>query len=373
MAGNGEPGGVAGRPATATAARVAARWGGTRLDPHGQARRARAEPLQAEARTGLREVLEAVMLTREVRGVVEVGGTEVGGTEAGVVGGRDLAGAAVRVGQGGAAGGYRELGATTVHRVGSGPDAAPGVVPVESLVEAPVADLYVLDGPTDHTSVLDALTVVLAAAPDAVVLVHDVLWPTGRRDRYPAGAAAARSTGHEGALVRHDGVSPAGIVGAFATAVEAGGQRNGVLTAVEDAIAGAPEPWSLAIVPALSGLAVLARDGAPFAEELWEALLPWTNSELLALLERNRIALYSQVQELRHGAALAAAETEDLRSRLRSCSRRLDAAWDEVAEQRATIARYETTIEQQQARLDEPANPLAAVLARALHRHTPRP
>jgi hypothetical protein len=122
--------------------------------------------------------------------------------------------------------------------------------------------------------------------------------------------------------------------GSVDAAAEAGGEENGVLTAVEDVLAEAAESWTLGMVPVLGGLGVLARDGAAFAEELWETLLPWTTSELLAGLERNRIALLSRVLELEHAATAAARDAADQQTRLTRCLRELDAAWDEIADLR---------------------------------------
>ena len=114
-----------------------------------------------------------------------------------------------------------------------------------ALAELPVADLYVIDGDHNYATVRGEVDWILANAPDAVIVFHDLMWPCGRRDFYYQPTGLPQGDVHpdtdEGATVWHDGVTPAGFIGAgsFTVAREAGGERNGVLTAVEDALA----PW----------------------------------------------------------------------------------------------------------------------------------
>ncbi|GAA4549994.1 class I SAM-dependent methyltransferase [Pseudonocardia xishanensis] len=293
---------------------VGARWGGTREEPHTQPRRARAESLTEPSRAMLGEVLESVLRARAVGTVTVVGADPHAGL-------------------------YADLGAGSVHVVAKSPTpavrAAVTADPALHLVtdgDPPPAELYVLAGDTGYHGTRRELERVMAEEPDAVVLVWNVLWPAGRRDVLPG-------VGAHGPSVGRDGLGPAGLgAGAVDAADEAGGEENGVLTAVEDVLAEADESWTMGVVPALSGLAVLARDEAWFAEELWETLLPWTTSELLAGLERNRIALVSRVLELEYAATAAARESADHQIRLTRCLQQLDAAWDEIADLRAEHA-----------------------------------
>jgi hypothetical protein len=290
---------------------VGGRWGGTREDPHAQPRLARAEPLLGPSRALLREVLEPVLRERGVRTVTVLGADPHAGL-------------------------YAALGAHEVFVVAGSPHlavrAAVAADPALHLVtdgDPPEAELYALTGDTGYHGTRRDLERVLVEAPDAVVLVANLLWPAGRRDVLPG-------VGAEGPSIHRDGLTPAGVgAGSVDAAEEAGGEENGVLTAVEDVLAEADESWTLGVVPVLGGLGVLARDGAAFAEELWETLLPWTTSELLAGLERNRVALVSRVLELEYAATAAAREAADHQNRLTRCLRELDAAWDEIADLRA--------------------------------------
>ncbi|MFI0410759.1 class I SAM-dependent methyltransferase [Actinomadura sp. 3N508] len=276
---------------------------GSREDPHAQARAARERSLLLHSMSVFRELFETIFAHREIATVVEVG------VESGQV-------SSV----------YADLGAT-VHCVEPAPDdelravlaADPRLNLVEGLSPAvlgdlPVADLYVLDGDHNYAVVRAELAWIMENAPDAVVVLHDVLWPCGRRDFYYQPSPVAPEDRHpatkDGPTVWHDDVTPAGLIGdgAYTVAQHAGGPRNGVLTAVEDALDGAGGDWRLVIVPAVFGFGVLMRDSAPGAEEIVEALRPLTSSTLLAAMEDNRIALYTRVLQLQYEAE---ARTDD--------------------------------------------------------------
>jgi hypothetical protein len=271
---------------------------GTRDDPHAQARKARQLPILLHSMSIFREIFEILFDSRKLSIVIEVG------VESGKVSGM-----------------YAELGAVAVHCIDPLPtdelranlaqnDAlhlvegwSPGV-----LAELPVADLYVLDGDHNYATVQDELAWIMANAPDAVIAMHDVLWPWHRRDLYyePTTVPAERRhpASHDGPTVWHDELTPGGFVGngAFTAACQAGGERNGVLTAVEDALATAGGDWRFEVVPAVFGMGVLLRESSPGAAEMLERLRPYTESRLLATMENNRIALYTKVLQMQFEA-----------------------------------------------------------------------
>jgi hypothetical protein len=280
---------------------------GTRKDPHAQTRAARREPLMLHSMALFREIFEVVYAHRKIATVVEVG------VESGQVSSL-----------------YLDLGATAVHCVDPSvtPELRETLAASEALhlveksspgvlAELPVADLYVLDGDHNYAVVHAELTWIMQNAPDAVVAFHDVLWPCSRRDLYyepsPLGAEDRHpASAEDGPTVWHDAVSPAGLVGlgAFSMARDAGGERNGVLTAIEDALDQHDDEWSFAIVPAVFGVGVAVRTATPGAEELMAGLRPFTGSALLAALENNRIALYTRVLQMQY-EAVAHAEHAD--------------------------------------------------------------
>lgn len=281
---------------------------GSREDPHSQARGARELPLLLHSMSAFREFFKVIFAAREITTVVEVG------VESGQV-------SSV----------YAELGASMVHCVEPTPTdelrAALGENPKlklverpspEALSELPVADLYVLDGDHNYATAHAELVWIMKNAPDAVVALHDVLWPWSRRDLYYQPSLLTAEDTHpateDGVTVWHDDVTAAGFTGegAFTVATRAGGERNGVLTAVEDALAEGGGDWLLEIVPAIFGMGVMVRKGAPGAAKILKALQPYTSSKLLATMENNRIALYTRVLQLQYEVETHRANTNRL-------------------------------------------------------------
>ncbi|MEO3826929.1 class I SAM-dependent methyltransferase [Actinomadura sp. B10D3] len=310
---------------------------GTPADPHEQARAAREQPLLLHSMAVFRELFQAIFGCREIGTVVEVG------VESGQV-------SSV----------YADLGAT-VHCVEPAPgddlravlaedprlNLAEGLSPAV-LPDLPAADLYVLDGDHNYAVVRAELAWIMANAPDAVVVLHDVLWPCGRRDFYyqpsPLPPEDTHPSTADGPTAWHDDVTPAGFVGdgAYTVAAHAGGPRNGVLTAVEDALDETPG-WRFAIVPAVFGFGVLMRTGAPGADDVFDALRPYTSSHLLAAMENNRIALYTRILQLQYEAEARTADATRL-------TETVAAQQQEITRLRSALdrARAETATERQE-------------------------
>ncbi|TDD81834.1 class I SAM-dependent methyltransferase [Actinomadura rubrisoli] len=267
---------------------------------------------------------------------------------------------------------YADLGAT-VHCVEPSPAddlraflaADPRLNLVEGLSpavldELPAADLYVLDGDHNYAVVRAELAWIMKNAPDAVVVLHDVLWPCGRRDFYyrpsPLPPGDVHPSTDDGPTVWHDEVTPAGFVGhdAFSAARHAGGERNGVLTAVEDALAEA-DGWRFEIVPAVFGFGVLIREAAPAAGEIFDALRPLTSSHLLATLENNRIALYTRILQLQYEAEARTADATEMAETIGSQQREIEGLRAELARAKAEIVKGR---HQLQGLRDETARPV---------------
>lgn len=128
----------------------------------------------------------------------------------------------------------------------------------------------------------------------------------------------------------HDELTPVGFVvgaGAFSCAVHAGGEHNGVRTAVEDTMTWAADALSFQVIPAVFGMGVpVGRDS--HATGAWlDSIQRYSSSVLLRIMENNRIALYTRVLQLQFEAAAAAASTDRLA--------------EKVAEQQHTIDRLE--------------------------------
>lgn len=295
-------------------------WLGSRSQPHAQEQAARSGPLLLHSLSLFREVFEEIYAHRPISTVVEVG---------------------VETGQ--VSGIYAELGASRVFCVDPFPSDSMRAALTENdklelvekyspecLAELPVADLYVIDGDHNYATVRGEVDWILANAPDAVVVFHDVMWPCGRRDFYYQPSRLAEEDRHpdsdEGPTVWHDGLTPAGFIGAgsFTVAVEAGGERNGVLTAVEDSLAAAEDPsWQLEIIPAIFGVGVMMRR-TDRSEALLEIIRRYSGSRLLGKLENNRLALYTRVLQLQFEAVAYAADADRFAETIAFQQRRIE-------------------------------------------------
>jgi hypothetical protein len=297
---------------------------GTRDDPHAQSRAARSQPLLLHSMSVFQEIFEIVFAHRKISTVVEIG------VESGQVSGL-----------------YLELGASEVYCVDpvpsdelratlAGNDALHLVTQAspEALATLPPADLYVLDGDHNYAVVERELAWIVENAPDAVVAFHDVLWPCSRRDLYYQPSVLAPGDKHlsseDGPTIWHDELTPAGFIGAgaFTMAERAGGERNGVLTAIEDVLGGVGEDWDFVVIPAIFGMGVAVRRDN--AATLVESLRPFAASRLLATMENNRIAMYTRILQMQYDAAAHATGT--------------DALADTVSAQRREIERLETEL-----------------------------
>ena len=172
---------------------------------------------------------------------------------------------------------------------------------VDALPELAPADAYIVDGDHNYYTVSEELRLIDAAAPDRLplLLCHDVCWPHARRDSYytpdaiPAEDRQPMAEGGQlfpGVSSVHDG----GLVYKWPAAHE-GGPRNGVLTAIEDFVAGRNE-IRLAIIPAFFGLGILWARDAPYAEALEKIVCPLDRNPVLERLEANRVLHLATVQ-----------------------------------------------------------------------------
>jgi hypothetical protein len=179
---------------------------------------------------------------------------------------------------------------------GRSPGALEGIEP---------ADAYVIDGDHNHWTVLRELRAAYAGDRAPLAILHDVGWPCARRDQYyaPDSVPPEARRPHSYEQGRHpehsELVDAGGFHGdfQFAVALEEGGERNGVLTAVEDFVSERGGLDYRQLDPVFGVGFVFAAD-APYAARVRELLDPWHGSTLAARMERNRIRLYTRVLEL---------------------------------------------------------------------------
>jgi cephalosporin hydroxylase len=132
-----------------------------------------------------------------------------------------------------------------------------------------------------------------------VLVLHDVLWPYGRRDLY---YAPERIPAEFRQPYAQAGINPGmkrlhprkGLNPTMWNAEEEGGPRNGVMTALEDFIAGHPRPVRKLVIPIYFGLAIVVEEDRLAAQPgLAEALDRLESSEgrhdLLEVAETTRL------------------------------------------------------------------------------------
>lgn len=188
----------------------------------------------------------------------------------------------------------------------------------EALDLVGVVDLAILDGDHNYATLRGELSELFASSAP-VVLLHDVGWPWARRDLYydpgrlAVGDVHPCSYDHGVVPDRSEPLLGGGFRGrgAFAIAIEEGGPRNGVLTAVEDFLAERPE-LRFRRLDAIFGFGVIyARDDERAA--VVDQVLDTYDSPLLSLLERNRVELYCQVIALQDRADALEGQVSELR------------------------------------------------------------
>jgi hypothetical protein len=178
-------------------------------------------------------------------------------------------------------------------------------------------DAWVIDGDHNWYTVYHELMLVDAIGKrdgkPLLAILHDINWPSGRRDMYYAPDAIPAAFRHPysydaGALLgQSDLVEGQGFrgMGNFAWATHEGGPRNGVLTAVEDFLAEqhrSGRELGFAEIPAVFGLGVLFDLDAEWSGRVAEAVLPYHDNKLLRTLEENRLRNYLRVIELQDAA-----------------------------------------------------------------------
>jgi hypothetical protein len=261
------------------------------------------EPLLLHSLLEHRDLVFACLDAAAPRRIVEIG-SETGGFTKALVEWASERGATVASVEPAPAGEIVELAAANDHFElirGRSPQALAATGP---------ADVYVIDGDHNYWTVSRELEIAFAEPPTLAVL-HDVGWPCARRDQYYAPDALPPEAVHPHSFEKGRAPDAAELVdggfrgaGQFAVALAEGGDRNGVLTAVEDFVRDRPQ-LCYRHVPAIFGVGFVYPKDAPYARRVGQRLAPWHDNELLARLERNRVRMFARLLELQDGAASA--------------------------------------------------------------------
>jgi cephalosporin hydroxylase len=172
------------------------------------------------------------------------------------------------------------------------------------LPHLPLVDVALIDGDHNWYTVFHELRLLHEAAqrvdgPLPVLIMHDVLWPYGRRDLYYAPERIPsefrqpydqRGMRPDRPKLLHNG----GMNRELFNAVTEGGARNGVMTALDDFLASFDRPVRRLILPIYYGLAVVAEESWFARAPQLAPVLDWLESndgkdQLLELAESVRI------------------------------------------------------------------------------------
>lgn len=164
-----------------------------------------------------------------------------------------------------------------------------------ALATMDLPDALVIDGDHNYYTVSEELKQVglrTNGADMPLLLFHDVCWPHGRRDSFyaPERVPEEFSEGIQegvGVFPGEPGVTTGGLPYKWAKDHE-GGDRNGVLTAIEDFVDGLDDV-RLAIVPVFFGFGVAWHADAPWADAVAALVDPWDSNPIVARLEANRV------------------------------------------------------------------------------------
>ena len=166
---------------------------------------------------------------------------------------------------------------------------------LDALPELDLPDAVILDGDHNYFTVSEELRLIGERAGGSelpLLLCHDIGWPLARRDSYhdiEQIPAQHRQPAARDVYLTPDvpGIAERGLY-YECTAIEEGGPRNGVLTAVEDFLATRSD-LRLAVVAPFFGLGVIWPAAASYAPALEATLGPWASNPMLERVERKRI------------------------------------------------------------------------------------
>jgi Methyltransferase domain len=130
-------------------------------------------------------------------------------------------------------------------------------------------DLVLLDGDHNWHTVYNELLAIFRGASEAgaappIVVFHDIAWPYARCDMYYTPLDLDPSARHpyadRGMLPGQSELTENGLNANFHNALHEGGPRNGVLTGIEDFIAGYGKPLAFRQLPFFNGLGILVPE-----------------------------------------------------------------------------------------------------------------
>jgi hypothetical protein len=186
-----------------------------------------------------------------------------------------------------------------------------GETSIEALGHLQISDAVVLDGDHNYYTLSEELRLIAERAPEGripLLVFHDVCWPLARRDQYAAPdripAEHRHPFGEDIKLVPgNPGTVERGLPFEWG-ALEEGGPRNGVMTAIEDFMA-EHDGLRLAVIPIFFGCGLLWPESAPWSDAVAEIVEPWDRNPILERVEKARVTQlvqrHSREQEIDDG------------------------------------------------------------------------
>jgi Methyltransferase domain len=183
---------------------------------------------------------------------------------------------------------------------------------LEALPDVGPVDIALIDGDHNWYTVNQELTLLQrisqsAGRPTPLTVCHDVCWPYGRRDLYYDPERIPAEYRHPweraGIMPGQSGLqADRGLNPDLANAADEGGPRNGVMTAIEDFVETANEPFEVTVLPVLHGLAVVSPRSRLDSNRRLERVIarlgtPHGLAELIPLVETERQRLLVTADE----------------------------------------------------------------------------
>lgn len=201
--------------------------------------------------------------------------------------------------------------------------------------ELPPFDAAMVDGDHNWYTVFNELQLIEAvhghdALQQPVVFVHDIGWPYGRRDLYYDPATIPEEYRHpykrKGMLPNKAELQASGGMNLeLCNAVGEGGPRNGVLTAVEDYLAGSALDFRFLNLPLYYGLGILVTEqrlteNTQLAAEIGRLEELLRGEDLIRLAEHLRLVEGVVLQTLNRQLQASRARVEELEEALATVS-----------------------------------------------------
>lgn len=200
---------------------------------------------------------------------------------------------------------------------------------LDVIPDLPTLDLVLLDGDHNWFTVYHELHELERVHRDAVmpvIALHDSDWPYGRRDLYYDPETVPAQYRHPyspaglplpDAKVAREG----GINQGMNNGIQEGGDRNGVMTAIEDYLGESPHQWKVLHLPMYFGVTILIPEARLQARPQLREYADWLEkqlhgSDLIALAERLRLAETIQAQALHEELRSARARISELEAQL---------------------------------------------------------